>query len=915
MADKQLTINLALKSGSMQQQIKSINGDIKNLEAGFKNAGAGVSNFEKTSEGLNSKLNLQQSVLEKLKQKLEVYKQEQEKCNQTLDNAVSAYEKQQSKVKSLEQQLESAKAVYGESSNEVKELEGALTKANKALETKRNGVISANNSLNTMNTTINKTEAELKNMSSEIEKTSEELENIDSGNVDKLSNDFSEAKGKATLFGAEMAIVGAGIEKVGDTMADAGKKIVGSMGELVKNGSEYSAELAGIQFLLNGLDSTTQELINTNAQSANSLGFTTKQYTESAVKLANYQKTMGFTTDEINNMSASTIQMVADLAAIEDVPFEDAMSAYQSMLKGNYEAGDRLNVSISANTLANTEYIKSLGKSWNTLSEQEKMTAIYLETQRQATSATGLASQEASEFGMQNHLLTQRVDELRGTIGEKLLPILEPFLAKINEVVGAISNWVEKNPELTTAITGIVTVIGTVLVVFGTLVSTLGMAIIAWGAISVALAGATIPFLAIGAVIAGVIAIIALLGGGIASNFEGIKSAIENLKAKFSESFAQLTPIFDNVWAVMQSTYDTVIQPLFNAVGVLIEGVINFIADCMPGISIAFGLVFDIITTVWNSVGQPIAKFLVEVFSGVVDWFVANLPFLSQVFNQVMDTLSTVWNGIGRPLFDFIKNHIGIVIDFLKPIISGLGAAFEIAFNVIKVAWNILYPVFDILVSIVSKVAEVAGSAMSKFQSVISDAMNAVLTPIQWVIDKVADLFSWLGDASSKIGGFIEKLNPFRNISSRGIDVGVNPIMGSFDTGMMTRGLDNIALSGSYYNANTRASSSATDMIKQVNGIGSNSQSSFLENVTKQFAQEISNIKSENNDNNNAIARALELMSNAIKGLSVDLSKNIVLENNLDVIADVRIDKKSIIKGIVPSLDKSLANYNKLALR
>lgn len=99
MADeKQLVVNLALKSGTMKQQINTINKEIKQIQTEFKNAGAGVEDFEKTSEGLSAKLKLQQSVVEKLKDKLSVYKQEQEKCTKTLDKAVDAYKKQEQKV-------------------------------------------------------------------------------------------------------------------------------------------------------------------------------------------------------------------------------------------------------------------------------------------------------------------------------------------------------------------------------------------------------------------------------------------------------------------------------------------------------------------------------------------------------------------------------------------------------------------------------------------------------------------------------------------------------------------------------------------------------------------------------------------------------------------------------------------------
>lgn len=923
MADKQLVIDLALKTGTMKQQINTINKEIKSMESEFKNAGAGVENFEKTSEGLNAKLKLQQSVLEKLKDKLSVYKQEQEKCTQTLDKAVNAYEKQQVRVKELQIALEKAKATYGASSKEVKELETELGKATKVLDTKRNAVVNTNNKLTEMNSTLNKTEAEAKETASSIDKLSQELKDVESGNIKNLGKDLDDAKEKAVDFGAKATIIGAGVKAVGDSAVDMGKKVLGVMGEMVKAGAEYSAEIAGTEFLLSNMDKTTQDLIRTNSQNAEGIGLTSKQYQDNATSMANFYKNMGFTVDETNNLSGASMNLVADLGAITDLPFEETLDRFKSGLLGNYNAFDKLGINISANTLKNSDYVKGLGKSWDQLSDNEKMTAVYEEVVRQSASATGLASQEAGQFGMQNKLLTQRVDELKGSIGEKLLPTLQPFLEKVNEVVGAVSNWVEKNPELTNAIVSIATVIGVILAVVGTLVTVIGTAIIMWGAISTAMAGASIPFLAIAGVIAGVIAVVALLAGGIASNFEGIKSAIENLKTKFSENFGTIQETFNNTWTMLQDIYNTVVQPLFDGIGLLIEAVVNFIADCMPGISTAFELVFDIVKTVWESIGKPVADFIMEIFGNVVDWFVANLPFLSQVFNDVMDKLSAIWNGIGKPLFDFLKDHINYIITFLKPIISALGTAFQIAFNVIKIAWNILSPVFDILIGIVSKVAGVAGDAMSKFQNVITNAMSAVLTPIQWVIDKISDLFGWLGNASSKIGGFIEKINPFKNMFRT---FSVTPVMESMDTSNMTMpkmamartfSLDNIALSGSYYNANTRASVGATDMIRQINGLsggsGTNLKEVALENITKQFTQQIDNLTSKNDNMMNLLVSTLSSMTKAMEGYVLKDHIGVEVVNNLDVKAV--FDKKDVMKEIAPDIDKYTNRYNKVALR
>ena len=919
MADeKQLVVNLALKAGTMKQQIGAINKDIKQLQTNFKNAGAGVENFENTSEGLSAKLKLQQSVVEKLKDKLTVYKKEQEKCTATLDKAVAAYQKQESEVKALEKALEEAKNTYGENSKEVKALEDQITKANKALDTKRNSVINANNALTNMNTTISSTEAEIKGMERNISNLDSELNKLENGlddaenGVDDLGDSFNETEADAVEFGGHMSAIGQGLIEIGDKASEAGKKVLGVMGDLIESGSEYSAEVAGTDFILKNLDITTQEIINSSSELGSVIGLTNKQYKDNATAIANYYKNMGMTTEQTNELTKSSMDLVADLAAITDMPFDEAMSRFKSGLMGNYEALDGFGINLSASTLQNSEFVKSLGKSWNSLTDNEKMLAAYNEIARQSASAQGLAAQEAQEFGMQSKLLSQKVDELKGSIGDNLLPILQPFLQNINDIVEKIREWTEKNPELTTAILAITTVIGTFLLVAGTLITTIGSMVIMWGAISGVLAGASISFGAIVGIIAGVIAIIALLAGGIASNSEGIKSAIENLKTKFSENFGNIKETFNNTWIMLQDIYNTVVQPLFDAMGILIEGVINFIADCMPGISTAFQLVFDIVKTIWDSVGKPVADFMMEIFGAVVDWFVANLPFLSQVFNDVMNVLSNIWNGIGKPLFEVLKTFISNVITTLKPIISSLGTVFQAAFNLIKSAWNILKPVFDVLVSIIGKVASVASSCMSVFSSVIIKAMNAVLTPIQWVIDKISSLFNWLGKASSKVGGFIEKINPFKSLFRTG-DMGINAIV---DTSGIN-GLGNIALSGGYYNPQTRDSLTANNMIRQVNngvsGVSAVAQTSALDVITKQFTQEIANIKADNNKMMNVLVTTLNTMTKAMQ--EYVLQDHIELNNSIDLNADINVDGKAIANATAKYNDKVMSRYNKLAMR
>ena len=137
-------------------------------------------------------------------------------------------------------------------------------------------------------------------------------------------------------------------------------------------GSKWNAEVAGTQFLYDNLDKSIQRSIASNSKNARSIGLTTQQYKNSATTISTYYKNMGLTTQETAKLSGESMNLVADLAAITDMPFDEAMGRFKSGFMGNYEALDIFGINVSARTLENSEFVKSLGKSWNQLSIKKR---------------------------------------------------------------------------------------------------------------------------------------------------------------------------------------------------------------------------------------------------------------------------------------------------------------------------------------------------------------------------------------------------------------------------------------------------------------------------------------------------------------------------------------------------------------
>ena len=128
--------------------------------------------------------------------------------------------------------------------------------------------------------------------------------------------------------------VGEGFKNVGAKMTATGVALVGSLGLLVSKGAEYQSSIESTQFLYNNLDKAVQQTIASNSKNANSIGLTTQQYKANATTIATYYKNMGLTAKETASLSDKTMNLVADLGAVADVPFDEAMGDFKSGLMG-----------------------------------------------------------------------------------------------------------------------------------------------------------------------------------------------------------------------------------------------------------------------------------------------------------------------------------------------------------------------------------------------------------------------------------------------------------------------------------------------------------------------------------------------------------------------------------------------------
>lgn len=433
--------------------------------------------------------------------------------------------------------------------------------------------------------------------------------------------------------------------KVSDQFEEAGKKLVkagalgvGAISGLAKAGADWEARIAGTDFLYDQLDKKIQTTISTHSKEAEALGVTQQAYKDGAVELANYYSAMGLTTEQIDSMIVSNMELIADMGAIKDIPFATVLSDWKSALMGNHEAVDKYNVALGESTMNASEYAKSIGKEVRKMSEKEKILARISVIQQQASSATGLARQEAEQFAMKLKLVIEKIKDLAGVIGQTMLPYLTPVLVMFEKLIDKIAEWVSNNQEL----------VGITLTVVGAL-SALSLIT---GTLIVGIVSLVTNFLfwktTFGLVKTGITLLIGKIVHFV-TNLTWLSKVVALLKAPFL-----LMGKFFGLWGSMLSFLGSKIMWVVNLFGGWIGALGSFILNSAP-VQWVLGLMSSGFALVQGAIGSAIGA--IGSFLGSIGAMIMRLPLINTAL-----TLFSRGFGLVRGAIMALASPIGIMI-------------------------------------------------------------------------------------------------------------------------------------------------------------------------------------------------------------------------------------------------------------
>ena len=589
-------------------------------------------------------------------------------------------------------------------------------------------------------------------------------------NIDKTEKNFVNLKKAMVSIG-----------KVG---AAAISGVAAATAGLVAIGAKYQGEVEQTNFLMERLDSTTQDLINTKAQEAKAMGMTEKQYKDSAASLGTFMKSMGLTTEEANKLIPQMVQLAADGAAFANVPMDEAMAAISSAAMGNYEALGKLNIEMSDALINNSSYAQELGKTTQQMTTAEKTQAIYNTMLERGTHLTGFAKEESESFSTQLALTKTKVSEAAGALGEQLLPLFTPlvegignmadklkegveyfskayeetgnfaqalaetadfmgmpwladFITKIQEMKDYIAQIPEKLREWEQPLTVAAIMVGTLAAAIGAywlaqnlaLVSTaIGVAgLTAWNTVAGIGAGITTAFgTAVAFLTSPITLVIAAIGALIAIGYLLYKNWDE-ISAHLKQTWESIKAIAISVW----------------------NGIKDFFSNLWNSIK-------EIATNVWNS----IKDFFSNLWSGIKSAAMS-------AWEAIKTGISNAWNGTinwvkdaAKGMLEFFKGLPGEMLSIGKNIIDGL-------LNGLKNAWG----------AVVGWISEKANWIKDKFKSILGiHSPSREFMKIGMYVDEglVKGLEDGEVDVNTQITGMAEGLksgfnSSFENPNSGGV--------------------------------------------------------------------------------------------------------------------------------------------------
>ena len=294
--------------------------------------------------------------------------------------------------------------------------------------------------------------------------------------LSQAKNEQDLANTKIRQFGQETKTAGQHVLTLGDLIksnliSDAIKSGLKSIADLAKSigtavvNSIKSITSATKDFVMDGLNiaeenrqtlakvgqvfgQNKQQIVDWSKKAVTAFGMTAGEAQAAAATFGNMFTALDISDEEAAKMSMDLVQLAADVGAFNNATTESVLESFQSGLAGTSRQLRQYGIVINAALIEEKALSLGLKENADDLTEGDKAIARYYLMMEQATKQQGQFARESDSATVQTQIFHARIKELKGEIGEKLIPVQ----ARLYELV----NGLLANPAIMKAFEGIV---------------------------------------------------------------------------------------------------------------------------------------------------------------------------------------------------------------------------------------------------------------------------------------------------------------------------------------------------------------------------------------------------------------------------------------------------------------------------
>lgn len=185
--------------------------------------------------------------------------------------------------------------------------------------------------------------------------------------------------------------------------------LIGITTKAVEAQGELEQQIGGTEAVFGKFAKTVQ---NDASKAFDKMGVSANEYMKYINKMGSLMKGSGIETQRAMELSSQAMQRASDIASIMGISVPDAMEAIAGASKGNFTMMDNLGVAMNATSLNAYALEKGLKKTYNTMSQGEKVELAMQMFLEKSAYATGNYAKENNTFAGSLNTLKASVQNL-----------------------------------------------------------------------------------------------------------------------------------------------------------------------------------------------------------------------------------------------------------------------------------------------------------------------------------------------------------------------------------------------------------------------------------------------------------------------------------------------------------------------